>query len=318
MHAALEPSSTPPLAQMVTIKKVTIKKDAASQTECYRQLPMTNGRTVDCTQSSLSVCQDSRITAEKSLADYGVEFRETLRAGLRRSNKLIHSAASFAFRQVSESGQLSLVSPDIKQSLVFLAGMPALASAYPVSRATSICPDGALGCNMTYGHSNKPNEAVASYPQSFAYPTTNLTTTSAPTAVYGHPDPTGLYVIGGIAVCVGLVYGLAYCSDVYISYKNLRHDNPEASCTQVIQTAFRNSGYTARYRSPDDIIRLPVHSAHRTREMPVALTTCEQATQTNCEQGTQTEPLVNDIASQDQPPPTYAEATAAQQEMTKA
>ena len=318
MHAALDPPSTPPLAQAVTIKKVTIKKDAASQTKCYRQLPRTNGRTVDCTQSSLSVCQDSRITAEKSLADYGVQFGETLWAGLRCSNKLIHSAASFAFRQVSESRQLPLVSPGIKQSLVFLTGMPALASAYPVSRATPICPGGVLGCNMTYGHSNEPNEGVASYHQSFAYPTTNLTTTSESTAVHGHPDPTGLYVIGGIAVCVGLVYGVAYCSDVYTSYKNLRHDNPNASCSQVIQAAFRNSGYTSQYRSPDDIIRLPVHSAPRTREVAAALTTGEQATQTNCEQGTQTEPLVNEIALQDQPPPTYAEATAAQQEMTKA
>lgn len=272
MHATLGSPSILPLAQMVAVKK-----DAASQTECYGQVPTANGRAVNSAQPSQSFCPDigarNNITTEKSLSDYGVQF---VSKTLQGSNMLIRSVAGFASHHV----------PVIGQGLMFLATMPAQAGAYPVSNSPA------------YG--NGSNEAVFLYTPSSAYPTTNLTTTS---------DPDTVHLILGlmfgsmpIAMVMMCVYG--YCGGVHSSYKQLKRDNPGALNRHALQAALKDPwyGHGAEHRQPADFTRLPIPA-------PKPPTTCEQATQTICERGTQTYPVINDSPLQEQQPPAYDEAT---------
>ncbi|WP_257265798.1 hypothetical protein [Endozoicomonas sp. ONNA2] len=61
MHATPGSSSSLPHAPMVATKK-----DAASQTECYRQVPTPDGRIVNCAHPKQSSRQDNNIiTSEK-------------------------------------------------------------------------------------------------------------------------------------------------------------------------------------------------------------------------------------------------------------
>ncbi|MGO0308653.1 hypothetical protein ACTL6P_19020 [Endozoicomonas acroporae] len=276
MHATFGSSSSLPLAQMVAVKK-----DAASQTECYGQEPTANGRAVNFAQPSQSVCPDigteNNITTEKSLSDYGVQF---VSKTLQGSNMLIHSVAGFAAHHV----------PVIGQGLMFLATMPAQAGAYPVSNSPA------------YG--NGSNETGFLYTPSSAYPTTNLTTTSDPDTVHlALGLMFGSIPIGMVMMCV---YG--YCSGAYSSYKQLKRDNPEALNRHALQAALKDPwyGHGAVYRQHCDRLQLPI-PAPRT-PAPTAPTTREQGTQTACERGTQTEPVIDESAPQGQQPPTYAEA----------
>lgn len=303
MYASIEPSSALPPAQMVG------KKDAASQTECYRRVTMPNGRTAKCAQPSPPVCRNNSITADKSLYDYGVQFTRTaLQAGLQGSNMLISSVAGFVFEQVMGSEQISLVCPGIKESLLLLPTMSALAGAHPVS-TRSACPDGAPGCSMTYTYRNGSNESGTSYSPSFTSPTTNLNTTSEPTSSFDYLDMP--LALGSFVVLGGGLYGLVCCAQAREIVKRIKYDYPEASCCQVIKAAFKypNYNHTDHYPLPSHVIRLPVPPA-QTAPAPTAPSTCEQATQTTCEQGTQTEPMIDEPAPQGQQPPTYAEATA--------
>ena len=286
MHATLGSSSSLLHAQMVVTKK-----DAASQTECYRQVPMTNGRVVNCDHPSQSSRQDNNIsTTDKTPSDYRVQgktlsdFRvqivnETLQAGLQGGNKLIRNVAGFAFRQMMESPQFS---PDIKkQCLLLLGAMPALAGAQPVDTTPS-----------------------------FTDPT-NLITTSEPIPFDKSEGPALLFLIVGIPALVGLCAAYAYCSDFHNEYQRFKDQNPHASRRQLIKAAFDNPNDPERnrYLTYEEKYRLPVPPAQRA-PAPTAPTTCEQATQTVCEQGIQTDPVINDSPLQEQQPPTYAEATA--------
>lgn len=286
MHAIPELSSSLPHAQMVAIKK-----DAASQTECSPQVLMTNGRVVNCAHPSQSVCPDKIISkTDKSLSGYGVQFvKETLQAGLKGSNKLLGSVAGFA----SQHAMTSL-------NMMFMAAMPALAGAYPVSTRPA-CPDGAPGCSMTYTHSNGAYEASTSYTPSLANLTTNLTTTSEPAYLDGGAV---LGIMFGVfaANCV-LTCGFLYCVQVYQSCQALKRDNPGASNLHAIQAALKEPDYHMEIRlSPSDITRLPVPRPAQRNQAPTAPSTCEQ--------GIQTEPMIDDPVPQEQQPPTYQEATA--------
>ncbi|MGI2030000.1 hypothetical protein [Endozoicomonas acroporae] len=300
MYASLEPSSALLPVQLAD------KKDAASQTECYRQLPMTNGRIVDYAQSGSQDRLHKSMTPDKFLSDYCVQFaRQTIQSGLQGSNKLIRSVAGFTSQQVMQSGQFPLVFPDIKQSLMFLAAMPALAGAYPMSGRPA-CPDGSPGCRMTY--SNGPN-AVTPYTPSFTSSTTHLNTTSEPAASFNYLDMP--LALGSFVVLGGGLYGFVYCAHLREIYKRIKYDYPEASCCQVIKAVFKypNYNHTDHYPLPSHVIRRPVPPA-QAAPAPTAPTTREQGTQTARDQGTQTEPVIDEPAPQGQQPPTYAEAIA--------
>ncbi|WP_422461492.1 hypothetical protein [Endozoicomonas sp. ALB115] len=318
MHASLDPPSGLRYSQLVG------KKDAASQTEGCCQVTMPSGRAVSCAQPSPPDCPDtdnSITTADKSLSDYGVKFaREVLQIGQQGSNKLIRSVAGFTSQHVIKSGQFPVVFPDIKQILMFLAAMPALAGAHPMSTRPT-CPDGVPGSSMTSDNSNGVNESATSYTPASIYPTTNLTTTSEPTSFYESERFVGLCVIGGIAALVGLCCAYAYCSHVHIEYQRFKYQNPNASRRELIKAAFNNPNdlertrynWRARYQLPVRPAQSPPASVpvpHTQRApVPTAPTTCEQGTQTTCEQGTQTYPVINDSPLQEQQPPTYDEAT---------
>ena len=271
MHATLGSSSILPLAQMVAVKK-----DAASQTECYGQVPTANGRAVNFSQPSQSFCPDigveNNITTEKSLSDYGVQF---VSKTLQGSNMLIRSVAGFASHHV----------PVIGQGLMFLATMPAQTGAYPVSNSPA------------YG--NGSNEAGFLYTPSSAYPTTNLTTTSDPDTVH---LVLGI-MFGSIPIGIVLTCSFLYCVQVYQSCQALKRDNPGASNRHAIQAALKEPDYHMQIRlSPSDITRLPVPRPAQRNQAPTAPSTCEQ--------GIQTEPMIDDPVPQEQQPPTYQEATA--------
>ncbi|WP_422446907.1 hypothetical protein [Endozoicomonas sp. ALB091] len=305
MHAIPESPSSSPHAQMVAIKK-----DADSQTECSPQVSMTNGRVVNCAHPSQLVCPDKIISkTDKSLSDYGVQLvNETLQAGLQGGNKLIRNVAGFALQHLMKSGQFPGVFPDIKQSLMFLAAMPALAGAHPVS-TRPVCPDGAPGCSMTYAYSNGVNVADTPYTPPFAYSTTNLNTTSEPTSFYESEGFEALCIFGGMAVLAGVFFGIGCCANVHAKYQQFKYYNPDASSYQLIKAAFHNPNDMERTRyNPEEMYRLPAPSAQRA-PAPTAPATCGQGTQTICEHGTQAVPLINKPAPQEQPP-TYEEAIA--------
>ncbi|WBA82646.1 hypothetical protein [Endozoicomonas sp. GU-1] len=300
MHASLESSSALPYAQMVG------KKDAVSQTDCCRQVTTTNGRAVSCPQPSPSDCHldsDNSIRPDKSLSDYGVHLaREALQAGLHGSNKLLGSVAGFALQHLMKSGQFPGVFPDIKQSLMFLAAMPALAGAYPLSGRPAY-PDGSPGGSTTY--SRGPN-AGASYTPSFTSSTTHLNTTSEPASSINYLDMP--LALGSFVVLGGGLYGFVYCAHLREIYKRIKYDYPEASCCQVIKAVFKypNYNHTDNYPLPSHVIRRPAPPA-QAAPVPAEPTTREQGTQTARDQGTQTEPVIDEPAPQGQPP-TYAEA----------